>query len=177
MQKNWYILYTKPKCEKKVAGLLKKREIDVMCPLNFRIVNGFRKKKPVTEPLFESYVFVRITQDKISFLKQIDGVLSLLYWKGEPAIVKDEEVRAIKEFSAAFTNIKIEKNRVNCSGELQSIEDPISKMEGNILTIKNRSFKIKLPSMGVTLTAEIKTETDQNIETPFGVTAAYNLQS
>src|SRR5436305_12179235 len=102
MQKNWYIVYTKPHCEKKIAALLTKRKIENICPLNSKKIKSFRRSKILQEPLFKSYVFVYITHDDIGAVRQTDGVISLLYWMGEPAVIKQDEIQAIKEFAADY---------------------------------------------------------------------------
>ncbi len=61
MQKNWYIVYTKSKCEKKVSALFSKRKIENYCPLNCKQTITFRKHKTFYEPLFDAYVFVCIS--------------------------------------------------------------------------------------------------------------------
>src|SRR5665647_3490952 len=99
MQKNWYIVYTKAKSEKKVAVSLSKRKIETFCPLNcIKKQFLFRHSKILQEPLFKSYLFVNITEKETSMLKQADGVISLLYWMGKPAIIREDEIEAIKEF-------------------------------------------------------------------------------
>src|SRR5665647_1358444 len=98
MQKNWYAVYTKPHYEKKVASLFTKRKIENFCPLNCIKIQSFRRGKTIKEPLFKSYVFVNLTLNEITQIKEIDGVISLLYWVGKPAIIKEDEIEAIREF-------------------------------------------------------------------------------
>ena len=58
--KNWYAVYTKPRWEKKVAGLLERKGIESYCPLNKVQRQWSDRKKIVMEPLFQSYVFVHV---------------------------------------------------------------------------------------------------------------------
>ncbi len=48
MQKNWYIIYTKPKCEKKVAAFLTKKKIENFLPLQWKEITYVQKKKNST---------------------------------------------------------------------------------------------------------------------------------
>src|SRR6266436_9951549 len=109
MQKNWYAVYTKPNCEKKVASLFTKRKIENFCPLNCRKIKSFRRNKILQDPLFKSYVFVYITLAEIALIKQTDGVISILHWMGEPAVIKQDEIDAIKEFTGDHRNIELER--------------------------------------------------------------------
>ena len=169
MQKNWYIIYTKSKCEKKVAYLLTKRKIENFYPLNSKKLANARKSKTIYEPLFDSYVFVYIEEDAIPHLKQIEGVVNLVYWKGEPAVIKEEEVTTIKEFTSVYIDIKLEKNAVNHHGYLRTVDEhPSYRRGGNLLKIKNRSSKVYLPSMGFTMIADSEAGMGGGLEIAFG---------
>ena len=87
MQKHWHILYTKAKCEKKVGGLLTKKKIKNFCPVHCRQISRYDRIKLVYEPLFSSYVFVYIHESEINGVKQLNNVVNLVYWKGQPAII------------------------------------------------------------------------------------------
>jgi transcription antitermination factor NusG len=156
MQKEWYLIYTKPKCEKRVASLLTKRKIENFYPINCRHIKEYRKNKVVYEPLFDSYVFAKIEESSISLLKQFDSVISLVYWKSKPATIKDEEIEAIREFTTHHQNIKLERVSININSELRSADKPSYFMDGNILTIKNTSRKVNLPSLGFVMIAEME---------------------
>jgi transcription antitermination factor NusG len=156
MQKEWYLIYTKPKCEKRVASLLTKRKIENFYPINCRQIKEYRKNKVVYEPLFDSYVFAKIEAGNISLLKQFDSVISLVYWKSEPVIIKEEEIEAIKEFTTYHQNIKLEKTPMNQNSESGFTDKPSYSMDGNMLMIKNKFRKVNLPSLGFVMIAEME---------------------
>ena len=56
----WYVLYTKPRQEKKVADGLIAIGIAAYCPLVTTIKQWSDRKKKVEVPLINSYVFVNI---------------------------------------------------------------------------------------------------------------------
>jgi len=167
MQKNWYIVYTKSKKEKKVVNLLTKRKIENFCPLNRKMVTNYRRSKLEYEPLFNSYVFVYIDEVELSSLRKIDGIVNIVYWKGEPAVISDEEIDAIKEFTSVYTNIRLQKTQVDFYN-MQSKDEPSYFIEGNLVMIKNRSFKVDLPSMGFTMLADVEVESARILEGSFG---------
>ena len=61
LKKQWFVLYTRPGCERKVAELLEKKHVEVYCPLSKTNKQWSDRKKPALQPLFSSYVFVFIT--------------------------------------------------------------------------------------------------------------------
>lgn len=168
MQKNWYIIYTKPKCERKVASTFTKRKIDNYLPLNRRSIDSIRKRKLKDELLFDSYIFVNLFETDISTIKKVEGVLNFIYWKGTPAIVQAKEIEAIKEFTSDHHDIKLEKTRIDVTGYVRIIDGPQYSMERNILTVKNKIIKVNLPSLGFTMIAEISSETLFNNKISFG---------
>ncbi|MDP4283507.1 MAG: transcription termination/antitermination NusG family protein [Bacteroidota bacterium] len=158
MQKSWYIVYTKAKCEKKVAILLTKRKIENFCPFASKQINHLRKNKLIHEPLFSSYVFVNIDENDIPLVKKLENVVNLVYWKGMPAKIKNEEIEDIKYFTNNYQGIKLERTNVNTYDEAKMINGPSYKMDGKLLVIKNRFLKVNLPSLGFTMIAEMESE-------------------
>jgi len=78
--KNWYAVYTRPRAEKKVADALTKKKIENFSPINKVIRQWSDRKKIVYEPLFTSYVFVKVSEQELSAIKQTDGVINLVSW-------------------------------------------------------------------------------------------------
>jgi transcription antitermination factor NusG len=158
MQKNWYAVYTKPRSEKKVSLLFSKKRIENFCPLNSIKMKSFRRNKILQEPLFKSYVFVKIHDSDIDLLKQTDGVISLLYWMGKPAIIREDEIETIKEFINDHQNLELERTQVDTSDMVRIIDGPSYSIEGKILALKNKNIKVNLPSLCFTIVAKIENE-------------------
>ena len=168
MQKHWYIIYTKPKYEKKVAALLTKKKIENFCPINRKRITQFQRSKVTYEPLFNSYVFANVYENEIHVLRQIENVLNIVYWKGGPAIVQNEEISEIKGFVSDHENIKLERSKVNYNMEASVIDRPAFAIDGNVVMIKNKYIKINLPSLGFTMVAEMEGEDVIGREVSFG---------
>ncbi|HRH59538.1 MAG TPA: UpxY family transcription antiterminator [Chitinophagaceae bacterium] len=97
-EKYWYAVYTKPRWEKKVDCVLLRKGIQSWCPLQKVQRQWSDRKKIIEEPIFKSYVFVRIaTAEKLSVL-QTEGVLNFVHFLGKPAIIKDDEIALIKSY-------------------------------------------------------------------------------
>jgi transcription antitermination factor NusG len=158
MQKNWYAVYTKPHYEKKVASLFTKRKIENFCPLNCVKIQSFMRGKTIKEPLFKSYVFVNLTLNEITQIKGIDGVISLLYWMGKPAIIKEDEIDAIREFNNNHQNIELERTHVNTNDTARIVDAPSYSMDGKVFALKNKTVKVYLPSLGYIMVAKMEEE-------------------
>lgn len=139
----------------KVASSLAKRKIESFCPLNCKQIKKFRKRKLNYEPLFSSYVFVKVEEENLFLFEQAESVLSFVYWKGKPALIKDEEIEAIKEFIQYHEDIKLERIEVNINSETRNSDAPFYSTSGKILVIKNSTLKVSLPSLGFMMIAEM----------------------
>jgi len=171
MQKNWYAVYTRPHCEKRVASFLTKRKIENFCPLNYRKIKSFRRSKILQEPLFRSYVFVYITFAEVAWLKQIGGVINILYWRSEPAVIKQDEIDAIKEFTNDHRYIELSREQVSIHDVARVVDNASYSREGDVFIVKNKMVKISLPSLGYTMMAKME---DESI---FGREVSYKIRS
>jgi transcription antitermination factor NusG len=75
-QKRWYALYTKPRWEKKVYKGLSQKGIESYCPLNKVKRKWSDRIKTIEEPLFKSYVFVKVAELEKTDVRFVDGVLN-----------------------------------------------------------------------------------------------------
>ncbi len=166
MQKNWHAVYTRPQSEKKVAASFTKKKMEVFFPMICVKTKTFRRHKFVFEPLFKSIVFVRVSQEETALLRQTNGVINMLYWLGKPAIIAEDEIAAIREFTEDHRNIKVEPAFVNNNDVAHSINGSSVSIEGRLYAVKNKTIKVNLPSLGYTLIAEAEEESVFVRDTP-----------
>ncbi len=88
----WYVIYTRPRWEKKVHSLLHTKGIESYCPLNKVRRKWSDRVKLVEEPLFKSYVFVKTNEEGRTAVRMTDGVVNFLYWNGKPGLVKEKRL-------------------------------------------------------------------------------------
>ena len=155
MKKNWYAVYAKPRCEKKVSALLTKKKIENYCPMNRVNPNGVDdRRKPVIEPLIQQFVFVCINEMEMQAIRQMNDVINFVYWLGRPAIIKDVEIESIQQCMGEYDQVTIEKTAVNAWDMVRITTTPGYENEGNIFTMQSNKVKVTLPSLGYALTAE-----------------------
>ncbi len=156
MQKNWYVIYTRPQSEKKVASLLTKKKFENFIPMFCLDVQKSWRQKIVNRPLFKSYVFVHVTEQEIMLLKNTEGVISLLHWLGKPAVITEMEINSIKLFISDHQDIKLEKLTVSSNvADLNSFQTSY-EIDGNVVAIKHKTIKVNLPSLGYAMIANLK---------------------
>jgi transcription antitermination factor NusG len=149
-----------------VSLSLTKRNIENFCPLTEKKYRQLFRNTILKEPLFKSYVFVKTSEEEIFMLsKGINGIISLLYWKGKPAIIKEEEINAIKDFNKYHEEITVEKMNVSAGNEDAEIS---YLMDGQILLVKNRTMQLTLPSLGLRMVAKYEEKGIMGREISFG---------
>ncbi len=152
---NWYAVYTRPRWEKKVAGLLEEKGIENYCPLNKTVKQWSDRKKIVLEPIFKSYVFVRVPADTKWDLKKINGVLNFVYWLGKPAVIKDEEIDTIRKFLKEFSDISVEEqSRLTVNAKVRIKQGVMMNYHGLLIELSGNRAKVKIDSMGISLSAQ-----------------------
>lgn len=154
MIRNWYAVYTRPSREKKVASILTKRGVKNYFPLNNIISQNANNKKSAKEALFSSIVFVYIAESEIDSVMTTAGTVNFLHWMAKPAIIRREEIEAVRQISSVYQNIKLEKSAVNINDTVRIIDEPVISFKENSASVKFQTLKIVLPSLGFTMIAE-----------------------
>jgi transcription antitermination factor NusG len=151
---NWYAVYTKPRWEKKVAKLLEEKGIENYCPLNKVIKQWSDRRKVILEPIFKSYVFVRIYDINKWDLKKINGILNFVYWLGKPAIIKPDEIDIIRKFLNEFSNVEVvEPNQLALNTKVRIRQGVMMNYHGILIELSGNRAKVKIDSMGISLSA------------------------
>jgi transcription antitermination factor NusG len=151
----WYAVYTRSCQEKKVAAWFHTQEIEHYCPLQKVERRWSDRKKIIMEPLFKSYVFVRIPAKQQAVIKMVDGIVNFVHYLGKPAVIPDEEIDTVKQFMNEYKNIKLEKMDILINDKVKITGGPFMNKEGNVWQVNNKTVKVLLPSLGFTMIAEV----------------------
>ena len=152
MEKYWHILYTKPSTEKKVSLALAKKKIEYFLPLCYKQKNLNFFNKLLKEPLFSGYVFVYVDSAKLTEIQNAVNALSVLYWKGRPAVISGEDVRNIMEFVDQHNYIEVLPIGVNSELKSNINKSPLIVDQKPFSHFRN-SLNVILPSLGYILSA------------------------
>ena len=149
----WYAVYTRPRWEKKVAGLLKDKGIEHYCPLNKVMKQWSDRKKVVLEPLFKGYVFVQVIEDKKWELMNINGIVNYVYWLGKPARIRESEIETIRKFLNEFSEVEVIEGTMRVKSTVRIKQGVMMNYQGILLELNGNKAKVKIESMGVELSA------------------------
>ncbi|MDQ6890361.1 MAG: UpxY family transcription antiterminator [Bacteroidota bacterium] len=152
-EKNWYVVYTRPRWEKKIAETLFSKGIEHYCPLNKVTRQWSDRKKVVLEPVFKGYVFVKLEDKRKWEIREIAGILNFVHWLGKPAIVRDEEIDIIRRFLKEFDDVTVEKKDFGLNEKVRITQGVLMNYEGMVINVFGNRAIVKIDSMDLQLSA------------------------
>jgi transcription antitermination factor NusG len=147
----WHAVYTKPRWEKKVAALLEAKGIEYYCPLNKVVKQWSDRKKTILEPLFKSYVFVQVAEEKKWDLLNIAGIINYVTWLGKPAKIKEAEIETIRKFLKEFESVEVVDGNLELNGTVKVKQGVLMNYQGILLQLNGNRASVKIDSMGLQL--------------------------
>ena len=103
---NWYVLYTKPRSEKKVEEQLLSLGIDAYCPTRPELKLWSDRKKRVYKPVLPSMVLVNIDIKDINRVFESPLVVRYMFWMGKRAKVRQLEIDILKKYLDGIYNLR-----------------------------------------------------------------------
>nr|WP_317165188.1 UpxY family transcription antiterminator [Flavobacterium sp. XN-5] len=153
---NWYVVYTKPKWEKKVAEQLTKIGVECYCPMVTQVRQWSDRKKKVIVPLFNSYIFVQLPEAERSLVFQSAGAVRYLFWLGKAAIVRDEEIATIKQWLDKPDVYDISIDTIQVGDRINVESGPFAEQEAIVQEVNKTHYILMLESLGCVLKMKIK---------------------
>jgi transcription antitermination factor NusG len=154
-KKNWYAIYTKPRWEKKVFGLLSEKGVEAYCPLNRVQKKWSDRVKWIEEPLFKSYVFVKVSKEEAAGVRMVNGVVNFVYWLGKPAIIKNKEIEIIRKFLNDHDEVQVAPLDLQVDSRITILQGALMDKTGKVVKVFNNKVRVVIESIGYSLVATI----------------------
>lgn len=154
MQEAWYVFYTKSRQEKKVDAQLRLRGFKSFLPLQVVMRQWSDRKKKVEVPLFNSYIFVFTTLDRIADVLHTPGIAWNIRHNGKPAVLHENELRLIKRFLESGLLVEANSDIEFAKGDrVEVVDGPLKGMRGTLLrTPAGEKFSVVLESIQQNIT-------------------------
>jgi transcription antitermination factor NusG len=135
-QPHWYAAYTIANHEKRVAVQLGQRAVEHFLPLYDSVSRWKDRRMELQLPLFPGYVFVRLAlRDRLQAL-QVPSVVRLVGFNGQPAVLPDREIEALRTSTAA--HLRAEPHPYLTVGRRVRIKrGALEGVEGTLIRRKN----------------------------------------
>jgi transcription antitermination factor NusG len=156
LNRKWYAIYTRPRWEKKVNLLLSEKGVESYCPLNKVKRKWSDRFKTIEEPLFKSYVFVKVDDGEKTIVRMTSGVINFVYWNKKPAIIKEKEIQTIKRFLDEHENIQVYAKDIKLNDRVRITTGLLMDQEGEVVDIRRKAVRVAIDSLGYILVAYIE---------------------
>jgi transcription antitermination factor NusG len=154
--RKWLAIYTRPRWEKKVNQLLLEKGLESYCPLNKVRRKWSDRIKLIEEPLFKSYVFVKVSEEDRAAVRMTNGAINFVYWQGKPAIIKEKEIVAIKKFLDEYENVEARSTLdLKVNQRVRVTKGSLMDQEGKVLGVRHKMAQVAIDSLGFILIAYI----------------------
>lgn len=136
--------------------LLLEQGFECYCPLNKVRRKWSDRVKVVEEPLFKSYVFVKVDDEERTAIRMTPGVINFVYWEGRPAVIKEKEINIIRRFLNEHENVEVQPINIELNQRVKITTGPLMDREGKVLGLRKKEVKVAIESLGYVLIAYIE---------------------
>ena len=150
----WYVVYTAPKAEKQVQQRLAEQRIEVFLPLHLAPRKWSDRVKLVEMPLFPSYLFVYTQQSALYDLVRVSGITRVIYFEGQPARIRPQEIKAIRQF-LEYANGR--SCRVELDDDVRVAIGPLKDAAGKVIKVGKKYAVLLLDKLGLQVQVALDT--------------------
>lgn len=155
---NWYAIYTKSRAEKKTLTQLQQRGIEVYLPIQKKLRQWSDRKKWVEMPLFNSYIFVKISEKEYYDVLQTPGVVRYVTFNGKAAKIRDEQIEFLKKLLSSEQELEISEHQFNVGEKVKVVVGVLHGMTGELVDVKNsKRFLVRFDQLGRSVILNIPT--------------------
>ncbi|MRT93467.1 UpxY family transcription antiterminator [Ancylomarina sp. 16SWW S1-10-2] len=167
----WYALYTRSRSEKKLYSELEGKGIEAYLPLKKELRVWSDRKKWVETPLFNSYVFVRVSDRE--YFDAVNSYWAVRYvcFEGRAVPIPDFQIESLKIFlEDTRCNIEITENSLKKGDHLEVTFGPLKGVRGELLQLRGRHrIVLRFISLGCCIHADISMDEVKHLKIPIEV--------
>jgi transcription antitermination factor NusG len=152
----WYVVYTKPRCEKKVHQQFLDNGFESYCPTQIIEKQWTDRVKKVELPLFTSYVFVKTSKEKISEVRFIKGVVNFVYWLGKPAQISEKAIEELQIFLDSNAADTIDVNTIQENDKILITKGAFKDNIGVVKKVLKSKTILLIEKLGIQITVSTK---------------------
>jgi len=154
--KNWHVLRTRSRFEKKCEKELQRDGYEVFLPLQKQMRIWSDRKKIVEIPLFSGYIFLKILSSQRYDILQYVGITQFVRFDGKDAIIAENEINAIRQSLQKEKSIEVADIELYVGEDIKIASGPFKGFYGKLIQLKNKEkILVEIASMGKALLLEI----------------------
>lgn len=158
--KNWHVIYTHSRAEKKVVTNLANQGIESFLPLQKKLRQWKDRKKWVETPLISGYCFVHITRKEYDKVLQTNNVVCYITFEGKAATVPQFQIDGLKQMTRQSDfEVTVTQDNFEPGQKVEIISGPMVGMKGELVKCQNRErFVLRIEQINTVFSVEVPAE-------------------
>jgi len=150
----WYAFYTLPRAEKKVAEKLEQYNFEFYLPLIKTLKQWSDRKKMVIEPVFRSYIFVKLPPDNIKKVIPLEGILKVISFGKVPQVIPENQIIFLRLLLETPEKIEI-SNALQKGDKVRVTQGPLFGAIGYLVNDTPKNFRINIDIVGHSISIQV----------------------
>ena len=155
--KNWFVVYTRSRAEKKVCNELIKKNIECFLPLQKQLRQWKDRKKWVEVPLISGYCFVHILPKEYDEVLKTDNVVCYVTFEGKACKVQEKQIDYLKRMLNQLDfEVSVSTENFETGKKVEIIAGPLIGLQGELVENRgNNKFILRFDQINSTFTVEV----------------------
>ncbi|HSH19600.1 MAG TPA: UpxY family transcription antiterminator [Draconibacterium sp.] len=156
-QKQWHVIYTRSRAEKKVQLELTIKNIENFLPMQKRLRQWKDRKKWVEMPLMSGYCFVKITRKEYDAVLQTTNVVGYVRFEGKAAVIPENQIDSLKQMLKQYDfEVIVTSENFEPGKQVEVIEGPMIGLRGELVKAQGKNkFIIRFNQIKSVVSVEI----------------------
>lgn len=158
--KEWHVVTTRSRAEKKVHAMLKEQNIESFLPLQKRLRQWKDRKKWVEMPIISGYCFVHISPKENEKVLRTDHVGGFVRFEGKPARIPKQQIEFLKKMlSQSDFVVEVSQENFETGKRVEIIDGPLIGVQGELLSHRGKNrFILRINQMNTVYAVEISAD-------------------
>lgn len=145
----WTVVYTRSRAEKQLHELIREQGIESFLPLRKVLKQWSDRKKWVEEPLFRSYLFVRVSEKDRYKVLNTPGAVCYITFEGRIANVKEKEIVWIKKLTAGESELEAVGDHIERGTPVIIKAGSLAGLQGELVSYRSsKRVMVRIESIG-----------------------------
>jgi transcription antitermination factor NusG len=156
-EKQWHVIYTRSRAEKKVQFELTVKNIENFLPMQKKLRQWKDRKKWIEMPLMSGYCFVNITKKEYDLVLQTNNVVGYVRFEGKAAVIPESQIDSLKKMLKQYDfEVNVTSENFEPGKKVEVIEGPMIGLKGELVKAHGKNkFIIRFNEINSIVSVEI----------------------
>ncbi len=166
-KKEWHVVYTRSRAEKKVNSELQALGIESYLPLQKKLHRWKDRKKWVEVPLISGYCFVNISRKEYDKVLQTGNVVCYVTFEGRAAVIPEDQISALKTMLKEFDfDVTVSFDNFHPGQKVEIVQGPLVGLKGELIQNRGKhKFLLRIEQINAQIIFETQAENISAIRT------------